>query len=131
MIVGAVETQPGVMQVELLDISTSTIEQIYVPTNEYLSCWNGPVSLWWPWCIDWRRTSTPPDSWFPFDMDKQEQRRRIAREIEDTVYAYHLYPHMAMVPDYFLRYWDLAEAICDYLDVPFDKPKLASEYEVK
>lgn len=64
-------------------------------------------------------------------MNKQQQRLKIAQEIEDTIYAYHLYPHMAMVPDYFLRYWDLAEAICDYLDVPFDKPKLASEYKVK
>ena len=22
---------------------------------------------------------------------------------------YHYYPHMAMVPDWFIRYWDLAE----------------------
>ena len=64
-------------------------------------------------------------------MDKQEQRRRIAQEIEDTIYAYHTYPHLSLVPDWFLRYWDLAEAICDYFDVPFDKPKLASEYKVK
>ena len=64
-------------------------------------------------------------------MDKVEQRKLIAKEIQDTVYAYHAYPHMAMVPDFFVRYWDLAEAVCDYFDVPFDKPKLASEYEVK
>ena len=64
-------------------------------------------------------------------MDKEEKRRRIAAEIQDTIYAYHVYPHMAMVPDWFLRYWDLAEACCDYFDVPFEKPKLASEYDVK
>ena len=62
-------------------------------------------------------------------MDKEEQRRRIAREIEDTVYSYHMYPHMAMVPDYFLRYWDLAEAVCDYFDVPFYKPTLTKPEE--
>jgi hypothetical protein len=65
-------------------------------------------------------------------MDKkEEQRRRIAAEIQDTVYAYHVYPHMAMVPDFFLRYWDLAEAICEYFEVPFDKPKLSSQSKVK
>lgn len=62
---------------------------------------------------------------------KRNQRRRIAEEIEDAVYSYHVLPHQAMVPDWFLRYWDLAEACCDYFDVPFDKPKLASEYNVK
>ena len=62
-------------------------------------------------------------------MDKEEQRQRIAREIEDTVYSYHMYPHMAMVPDYFLRYWDLAEAVCDYFDVPFYKPTLTKPEE--
>ena len=64
-------------------------------------------------------------------MTKDEKRRRIAAEIQDTIYAYHTYPHMAMVPDWFLRYWDLAEACCDYFDVPFDKPKLANEHTVK
>ena len=56
--------------------------------------------------------------------NKDKQRKRIAQEIEDTVYAYHVYPHMAMVPDFFIRYWDLAEAVCEYFDVPFDKPTL-------
>ena len=36
---------------------------------------------------------------------------------------------MAMVPDWFLRYWDLAEAICDYFDIPFDKPTLTDPAE--
>ena len=38
-------------------------------------------------------------------------------------------PHMAMVPDYFLRYWDLAELIYDYFGIPFDKPKLTDPAE--
>ena len=68
--------------------------------------------------------------------NKRYKQRRIAKEIEETVYAYHVYPHMAMVPDYFVRYWDLCdmamvpswdlcEAICDYFDIPFDKPTLS------
>ena len=57
---------------------------------------------------------------------KEAIRQRIAQEIEDTVYAYHVYPHMAMVPDFFLRYWDLAEAVCEYFDVPFHKPTLST-----
>ena len=57
---------------------------------------------------------------------KEIIRQRIAQEIEDTVYAYHVYPHMAMVPDFFLRYWDLAEAVCEYFDVPFHKPTLST-----
>lgn len=63
--------------------------------------------------------------------DKETKQRRIAQEIEDTYYAYYTYPHMAMVPDYFLRYWDLAEACADYFDIPFHKPKLSTEDEVK
>ena len=61
--------------------------------------------------------------------NKRYKQRRIAKEIEDTVYAYHVYPHMAMVPDYFVRYWDLCEAICDYFDIPFDKPVLTDPAE--
>ena len=65
------------------------------------------------------------------DVGKTRQRKRIAREIEDTMHAYYVYPHMAMVPDYFLRYWDLAEAVCDYFDVPFEKPELHRSEDVK
>ena len=59
----------------------------------------------------------------------EDKRKRIRQEIEDTLLAYHMYPHMAMVPDYFVRYWDLAEAVCDYFDVPFRKPKLCTPEE--
>lgn len=62
---------------------------------------------------------------------EDDLRSKILREIEDTEYAYHVYPHLSLVPDWFLRYWDLAEACCEYFDVPFHKPKLASEYRLK
>ncbi len=62
---------------------------------------------------------------------KKYKQRQIAKEIEQTVYDYHVMPHQAMVPDYFLRYWDLAEAICDYFDVPFDKPTLTKPEELE
>ena len=62
-------------------------------------------------------------------MDKEKKRRRIAAEIQDTIYAYHMYPHLALVPDWFLRYWDLAEAVCDYFDIPFRKPELTKPEE--
>ena len=63
------------------------------------------------------------------NQDKKKQRARIAYEIEDAVYSCHYLPHLAMVPDWFLRYWDLAEAICVYLDVPFHKPTLTDPAE--
>ena len=62
-------------------------------------------------------------------MDKEKQGRRIADEIEDTFYAYHTYPHMAMVPDFFVRLGQKSN--CEHFDVPFNKPKLASEYDAK
>ena len=59
-------------------------------------------------------------------MDKEQKKARIAEEIEDTIHAYYYYPHLALVPDWFLRYWDLAEAVCEYFDVPFHKPTLST-----
>ena len=46
IIVGAIESSPGVMTVNYMDIDQISmtrlplIETILVPTNEYLSCWN-------------------------------------------------------------------------------------------
>jgi len=60
---------------------------------------------------------------------KRNQRRNIVEEIEDAVYCYHVYPHMSLVPDYFLRYWDLAELIYDYFELPFNKPTLTKPEE--
>jgi len=53
----------------------------------------------------------------------------ISQEIRDTYYAYYSYPHLAMVPDYFIRYWDLAAAVCEHFGVPFEKPTLCSPKE--
>ena len=64
-------------------------------------------------------------------MDKQKLKEKILNEIEDTFDAWIVYPHHGMVPDYFLRYWDLAEAVSEYFDEPFDKPKLSSPDQVK
>ena len=64
-------------------------------------------------------------------MDKEAKRRRIAEEIENTLYDRELFPHYGLVPDYFLRYWDLAAAICDYFDIPFDKPELSTDEKVE
>ena len=36
-------------------------------------------------------------------------RQKILGEIYQSFMDYHYYPHMAMVPDWFIRYWDLAE----------------------
>jgi hypothetical protein len=62
---------------------------------------------------------------------EDDLRSAILREIEDTEYAYHVYPHMGCIPDFFVRYWDLAEVCCKYFDVPFHKPKLSKKDEVK
>ena len=61
--------------------------------------------------------------------NKRYKQRRIIEEIEQTVYDRYTMPHLAMVPDYFLRYWDLAELIYDYFGIPFDKPKLTEPEE--
>ena len=128
VIVGAYEGRPGTMQVQYLE--NETVQEIYVYTEDYLACWDNPIRVRPIGSTDWRGTSTSSYSWLPIYMEnKRYKQRRIAKEIEDTVYAYHVYPHQAMVPDYFLRYWDLAEAICDYFDVPFDKPVLTKPEE--
>lgn len=64
-----------------------------------------------------------------FPASKETIRQQIAQEIEDTLEAYYIFPHLAMVPDFFLRYWDLAEACCHYFDIPFHKPTLTKPEE--
>ena len=61
LIVGAVETRPGIMYVELLDTSTETIEELYVYTDSYLKCWEPPIFPG-PGPVDSGGTSTPSDS---------------------------------------------------------------------
>ena len=64
----------------------------------------------------------------PCNQDK-EKRARCLREIADTYDAYIMFPHMSLVPDWFVRYWDLAEAVCEAFDIPFDKPTLTDPAE--
>ena len=128
VIVGAYEVRPGTMQVQYLE--NETVQEIYVNTEDYLACWENSLPVRPAGSADWRRTSTATYTWLSFHMEHSKyKQRRIAKEIEDAIYAYHVYPHMAMVPDWFLRYWDLAEAICDYFGIPFDKPTLTDPAE--
>ena len=129
-IVGAYEFRPGLMLVEQFNPQTGTTEELIVYTDDYLSCWEDGVPVRQPGSASGGRSFTTPNTWFSFYMEHSKyKQRRIAKEIEDAVYAYHVYPHMAMVPDWFLRYWDLAEAICDYFGIPFDKPTLTDPAE--
>ena len=130
-IVGAYEIKPGIMHIEYLDqYDVEKVEEIYLYTDDYLKCWDNGVPVQQSGSPDWRRASITPYTWLSFHMEHSKyKQRRIAKEIEEAVYAYHVYPHMAMVPDWFVRYWDLAEAICDYFGIPFDKPTLTDPAE--
>ena len=131
MITGAYEFKPGLMRVDLLDTKTQTTHELIVYTDDYLSCWENGLPVQRPGTTDWWGTSTASYPPLPLNMDLEEKRRRIAEEIEDTYYAYHTFPHAGLIPDWFLRYWDLAEAVCDYFDVPFHKPEKSSPDQIK
>ena len=45
MITGAYETRPGIMQVQLLNTQTETIEELYVYTEDYVQCWDNGVPI--------------------------------------------------------------------------------------
>ena len=62
MIVGAYETRPGIMHVELLNTQTETVEELYVYTEDYLQCWNNGVPVQLPGDTDDGRGSTTGDS---------------------------------------------------------------------
>ena len=65
-------------------------------------------------------------------MSSEEKRQKIAALIEETyIDMFYMPVESALIPDYFRRYWDLAEAVCDYFDVPFAKPSLTDPSEVK
>ena len=65
-------------------------------------------------------------------MSNDDKKQRMLELIEETyVDMYYMPVESAMVPDWFLRYWDLAEAVFDYCDIPFRKPRLTSPDEVK
>lgn len=44
-IVGAYETRPGIMHVELLNRQAETIEDLYVYTEDYTRCWDNGVPV--------------------------------------------------------------------------------------
>ena len=48
-IVGAVESIPGTMTVEQLIRydEAPVVRTMLIPTNEYLECFDQPISLWW------------------------------------------------------------------------------------
>jgi hypothetical protein len=58
-------------------------------------------------------------------------RQKILGEIYQSYEDYHVYPHMALIPDWFLRYWDLAEMCFEAygLEMPH-KPRLTTKAEV-
>ena len=62
MIVGAYETRPGIMHVELLNTQTETIEELYVYTEDYVQCWNNGVPVQLPRDTDRGGDVTPSDS---------------------------------------------------------------------
>ena len=64
MIVGAYETRPGIMHLELLNTQSETTEELYVYTEDYLQCWdsNGEFILPESGSTDSGRASTPSDS---------------------------------------------------------------------
>ena len=53
--------------------------------------------------------------------ERQKQAARILQEISDTEWHYHWYPHMGLVPDWFVRYKDLAKMVRQYI-LDYEKP---------
>ena len=62
MIVGAYETRPGIMHVELLNTQTEIVEELYVYTQDYLQCWDNGLPVLQPGSTDSGGASTPSDS---------------------------------------------------------------------
>ena len=60
----------------------------------------------------------------------ESSKEKILNEIYDSYVAYHTLPHLAMVPDWFLRYWDLAEMIYEAYGLEMtQKPTLTKPEE--
>ena len=56
------------------------------------------------------------------------KRKKILNEIHDNYIDYHYYPHTGLIPDWFVRYWDLAEMCMDLFELDFpNKPQLSTE----
>jgi hypothetical protein len=63
--------------------------------------------------------------------NKADIKRQIIDEIDDVEYRYYALPHSGLIPDWFEHYWDLAELVYQYFDVPLHKPKKSTEDQVK
>lgn len=60
------------------------------------------------------------------------KRKKILDEIYDNYLDYHYYPHTGLVPDWFVRYWDLAEMCMDLFELDFpNKPQLSTEEDLQ
>ncbi len=62
MIVGAYETRPGIMHLEILNTHSETTEELYVYTEDYLSCWEDGVPVREPGSTDPGGASASSDS---------------------------------------------------------------------
>ncbi len=47
-------------------------------------------------------------------MTTDELTELIKQELDATEYAFHVYPHVGLAPDWFLRYWDLWKLCYEY-----------------
>ena len=63
--------------------------------------------------------------------NKADIKRQIVDEIDDVEYRYYSLPHSGLIPDWFEHYWDLAELVYQYFDIPLHKPKKSTEDQVK
>ena len=60
------------------------------------------------------------------------KRKKILNEIYDNYIDYQIYPHHGLVPDWFVRYWDLAEMCMDLFELDFpNKPQLSTEEDLQ
>ena len=59
LIVGATETRPGIMRVQYLE--GNLVEEIYVYTEDYLSCWENGLPIQQLGPTDSGGASTPPN----------------------------------------------------------------------
>ena len=63
--------------------------------------------------------------------NKADIKRQIVDEIDDVEYRYYSLPHSGLIPDWFEHYWDLAELVYQYFDIPLHKPKKSTQDQIK
>ena len=62
--------------------------------------------------IDFTKTTTP---FYIIVMDKITK-EYILKMMDDNEYDYHVLPHYGLISDWFIRYWDLHNAVYNYLE---------------